>query len=131
MSSIADVVAPGSVVLFNESFASTNEREGSEIASQVTRALLERRARVFFVTHLNQFAHRLFEAGRADSAFLRAERRPDGTRTFKLVNGEPLQTSYGEDLYREVFAVDTEAHGAGPARGGRESEVATLDPDPA
>jgi hypothetical protein len=35
--------------------------------------------------------------------FLRAERRADGQRTFRLVAGEPLPTSYGEDLYRLVF----------------------------
>lgn len=35
LSSIADAVTPDSLVLFNESFAATNEREGSEIARQV------------------------------------------------------------------------------------------------
>jgi len=35
--------------------------------------------------------------------FLRAERRRDGTRPFKLVETEPLQTSYGTDLYRAIF----------------------------
>jgi hypothetical protein len=39
--------------------------------------------------------------------FLRAERNADGTRTFKLIEGEPLETSYGEDLYRKVFGVET------------------------
>lgn len=104
MSEIVDRIKSNSVLLLNESFASTDEREGSEIASQIVRALLHRNVRVFFVTHLYHFAHSLFvrESGRA--AFLRAERRPDGTRPFKLVTGEPLQTSYGEDLYRAVFS---------------------------
>jgi hypothetical protein len=35
--------------------------------------------------------------------FLRAERRPDGARTFKIVEGEPLETSYGADLYARIF----------------------------
>jgi hypothetical protein len=105
MSELADLLVPDSVVLFNESFAATNEREGSEIARQVTSALLERRVRVFFVTHLYEFAHRFHAQGRADALFLRAERRDDGTRTFRLVEAEPLQTSYGEDVYREVFGV--------------------------
>ena len=35
--------------------------------------------------------------------FLRADRREDGRRTFKLIVGEPLGTSFGEDVYREVF----------------------------
>jgi DNA mismatch repair ATPase MutS len=34
MSAIADHLAPDSLVLFNESLAATNDREGSEIAGQ-------------------------------------------------------------------------------------------------
>ena len=36
--------------------------------------------------------------------FLRAEREDDARRTFKVVEAEPLPTSYGEDLYRQIFA---------------------------
>jgi hypothetical protein len=106
MSEIADQVAPNSMVLFNESFAATNEREGSEIASQIVSALLEKRVRVLYVTHLYDFASRFFERRTDGALFLRAERKPDGTRTFRLVEGRPLETSYGEDLYREVFAAE-------------------------
>jgi hypothetical protein len=105
MSDIADTITPNSLALFNESFAATNEREGSEIARQVVRALLEKRVKVLFVTHLYDFAHSVAARRMGDALFLRAERLPDGTRTFKLIQGEPLETSYGEDLYREVFAV--------------------------
>jgi len=103
MSDIADHIVPDSLLLLNESFAATNEREGSEIAMQIVRAMLEKRVKVFFVTHLYEFAHRFFVARSEDGLFLRAERLPDGTRTFKLVEREPLETSYGEDLYREIF----------------------------
>jgi len=108
MSDIADRVGPNAMVLFNESFASTNEREGSEIAGQVIRALLERRIRVFFVTHLYELARGFFDRQTDDAIFLRAQRRADGTRTFRVVEGEPLETSYGEDLYREVFRVGSQ-----------------------
>jgi len=37
------------------------------------------------------------------SLFLRAERKPDGERTFRVTEGERLQTSYGEDLYNRIF----------------------------
>ena len=70
-------------------------------------ALLEKRIKVFFVTHLYDFAHGLFEQQMDEALFLRAERLPDGTRSFKLIEGEPLETSYGEDLYHEVFAAST------------------------
>jgi hypothetical protein len=105
MSDIVETLRPNSMLLFNESFASTNEREGSEIARQIVRALLEKGIKVFFVTHLYEFARGCFDR-KLEALFLRAERQADGTRTFKLVEGEPLSTSYGGDLYREIFAVE-------------------------
>jgi MutS domain V len=103
MSAIVDRIGPDAMVLFNESFASTNEREGSEIAGQIVHALLARRVKILFVTHLYHFARALFDEDADRSVFLRAERRPDGTRPYKLVEGEPLETSYGEDLYASIF----------------------------
>lgn len=47
MSGIVDALTPNSLLLFNESFAATNEREGSEIARQIVRALLETRVRIY------------------------------------------------------------------------------------
>ena len=52
MRDIAGEISPGCLLLGNESFASTNEQEGSEIARQIIRALLDSGIRVFFVTHL-------------------------------------------------------------------------------
>jgi DNA mismatch repair ATPase MutS len=106
MSDIADHLAPNGLLLFNESFAATNEREGAAIADQVVRALLERRIKIFFVTHSYAFAHGLFDQHGGEVLFLRAERLEDGTRTFRLVEGEPLETSHGEDLYRRIFGND-------------------------
>jgi hypothetical protein len=109
MSEIVDRLKPNSILLFNESFASTNEREGSEIARQIVKALREKHVKVFFVTHLYHFAHSVFGQKWDGATFLRAERRPDGTRPFKLLVGEPLQTSYGEDLYSRIFETDGRA----------------------
>lgn len=104
MSQIVDHLTPHAVVLFNESFAATNEREGSEIARQIVLALLARGARAFYVTHMYTLAHGFFEKGQSDALFLRAGREAGGTRTFRLDVGEPLPTSYGEDLYNSIFA---------------------------
>ena len=105
MSDIADNMTSNSMVLFNESLAATNEREGSEIARQIVCALLEKGIKIFFVTHLYALAHG-FAGEKAENAmFLRAERQADGHRTFKLVEGEPLQTSFGGDLYNLIFGV--------------------------
>jgi hypothetical protein len=103
MGDIVDRLTARSMVLFNESFAATNEREGSQIASQITTALLEAGIKVVFVTHLFELARGLYEAKMPNAIFLRAERRADGTRTFRLIEGEPLQTSFGKDLYNSVF----------------------------
>ena len=103
MSAIAGQIPAGGLLLCNESFASTNEREGSEIARQIIRALTEAGIRIIFVTHMYDLAGRYYAAHDPAALFLRAERRPDGQRTFRVPPGEPLPTSYGEDLYQQVF----------------------------
>jgi hypothetical protein len=112
MSTIAEEITFGAILLCNESFASTNEREGSEIARQVVRAFLAKHIRLFLVTHMYDLAHGLFAQPPAPALFLRAERRADGTRTFKLTEGKPLPTSYGEDSYRRIFKAGREAEPA-------------------
>jgi DNA mismatch repair ATPase MutS len=102
MNDIAEAVTPRCVVLFNESFASTNEREGSEIARQIIRGLLEADVTVFYVTHLYDLAESFFLEHSGSTLFLRAERQVDGQRSFKLVEAEPLPTSFGEDLYHRL-----------------------------
>lgn len=104
MNTIVDNVTPGSVVLLNESFASTNEREGSQIARQIVHALLQSGVKVFYVTHMFDLAQSFYRARMDGALFLRAERLEDGRRTFRLNEGEPLPTSYGADLYRRIFA---------------------------
>ncbi|MCB0207588.1 MAG: DNA mismatch repair protein MutS, partial [Anaerolineae bacterium] len=58
---------------------------------------------VFFVTHLYQFAHGFCQQNLDNVLFLRAERLDDGSRTFKVKEGAPLETSFGEDLYGQIF----------------------------
>jgi DNA mismatch repair ATPase MutS len=106
MSDIVDNIVSNSTVLFNESFAATNEREGSEIARQIVSALLEKGIKIFFVTHLYEFAYSFYDKATENAMFLRAERQTDGRRTFRLIKGEPLQTSFGEDMYYKIFGED-------------------------
>ncbi len=107
MSAIIDGMQPRSLMLFNESFASTNEREGSEIGRQIVRAMLGAHIKVVYVTHMFDLANRFRRENAEGTLFLRAQREPDGRRTFRLIEGEPLSTSYGPDLYRETFRADT------------------------
>jgi DNA mismatch repair ATPase MutS len=104
MSAIVDKLTPNCLALLNESFASTNEREGSEIARQIVRAMLQSRVRVICVTHMFDLAHGFFSERSPTALFLRAERLENGERTFQLREGEPLPTSFGEDIYRRIFA---------------------------
>ena len=124
MSTIADEAGPGSLVLLNESFASTNEREGSEIGRQIVRGLLEAGIKVGYVTHMYDLASSLDAERNGEAAFLRAERLADGRRTFRIVPGEPLPTSHGADIYRRIFGDGADGAGSAPAAG-----VAVTEPE--
>jgi hypothetical protein len=103
MSNIAEHIGPEALLLCNESFAATNEREGSQIARQVVDAMLSEHVKVIFVTHMFDLANSYREQRRPDTLFLRAERGTDGARPFRITTGKPLPTSYGEDSYRKIF----------------------------
>jgi hypothetical protein len=106
MSALVDDLSAGALVLSNESFASTNEREGSRLAGDVFGGLADAGVRVVAVTHLGELARMLHADRSRQVVFLRAERRQDGTRPYRLVQGDPLTTSYGDDLYQRVFGPD-------------------------
>ena len=109
MSAIADTAKARAMVLFNESFSSTNEREGTVIAREIIRALIDSGMRVVFVTHFYELAEDVYALHTAGALLLKAGRTDSGDRTFTVVEGAPESTSFGQDLYARVF-VD-----AGPA----------------
>jgi len=88
----------------NEFFSSTNEREGSGIAREVIVALAERGVRVIFVTHFYEIQRWLMENRRDDVLFLRAERKEDGTRTYRIIPGALEKTSYADEVYSKIFS---------------------------
>ena len=123
MDQIVSNLGKDSLLLLNESFATTTEKEGSEIAYGIIRALKEEGVRILTVTHLLSFAQRVYEEVRAHSdgqmpksgetaaggaawsgvAFLSAQRLQDGTRTYKILPHAPEMTSFGLELYDEVL----------------------------
>jgi hypothetical protein len=109
MSTLVEHINPASLLLCNESFASTNELEGSQLARNIIDAMIDTGVKVFFVTHLYDLADSLHARHDPTHMFLRAERRTDGGRTFRLLPGEPEPTSYGHDTFQQIFgtAVDT------------------------
>lgn len=103
MSIIVSKLTRGSMVLFNESFASTNEKEGAEIGRQIIKALTEHAVQVFFVTHLYELARAVEQGWKQDALFLQAERLADQSRSFRIIEAAPLRTSYAMDLYDKIF----------------------------
>lgn len=104
LDSIISKIKRGSLMLFNESFQSTSEREGSAIAYDVIRALHEKGISIVSVSHM-YYLYTLLDSSFGDKEiyYLRATRDDSGTRSYKLVADKPLKTSFAMDLYKEIF----------------------------
>jgi hypothetical protein len=50
---------------------------------------------------LYTFASKYFEDKKVE--FLVAERKEDGSRSYRILKGMPEKTAYGLDLYNKVF----------------------------
>ncbi len=122
MDAIVRALEPGALVCLNESFSSTNEREGSEVACQVIDAFIESDVRVIFVTHHYRAAHELRRRHETVGLFLRADPEPDGTRTYVIREGVPLPTSHAVDLLDRVRAGPGDGRGAPRGRVGEHEE---------
>lgn len=105
MSRIVDNLQKDSLILLNESFATTTEKDGSDIAYNVIRALNEAGVKIITVTHLLSFARQIYSEYGEDHhvAFFCAERMSDGRRTFKMKQSVPELTSFGLDLYEKII----------------------------
>ncbi len=106
ISRIIDNLGERSMVLLNESFATTTEKEGSVIAYDIIKALTEAGVKILTVTHLLSFAQRVYaetEGSVSGVEFFCAERMEDGRRTFKMIQHAPELTSFGLDLYEEII----------------------------
>lgn len=98
-------ITKNSMLLMNESFASTTEEEGSALAEDLTRVLYDEKIPLFFVSHLYQYAIGMYQQKLPEIQFLNAERKSDGTRTFKMVEQPPNHTSYGMDLFDALIGI--------------------------
>jgi MutS domain V len=102
MSVTVSHISPGCLLLCNEPFGSTNEKEGSDIGRQVFLPLAAAGVKVIVVTHLFDLAESLYERDLGTALFLRAPRQ-EGWPPFTLVQGPPEATAYGEDVYMRIF----------------------------
>ena len=103
MDGIVTQLGRESLLLLNESFASTTEKEGSQIAYNIIMPLYEKGIEVMMVTHLHEFAREMYERKLSGAEFLVAERLEDGKRTFHMLPGVPHYSSYGTDLYQYMI----------------------------
>ena len=103
LSDLVSHMQPGSLLLMNESFSTTVEYDASLLAEQIIGAFIKCGITTLFVTHLYEYAHKLFQQNPTDCCFLRAGRISDGSRTYKIEEGEPLKSSFSMDLYRQIL----------------------------
>lgn len=104
MSRLIDRLTPNALVLLDESFSSTNEIEGSQIARDLVDSLVTAGIRTCFVTHLYTLSHGLAHEHDPRHLFLRAQREGHQSLPHRLVPGEPEPTSYAIDQFQQVFA---------------------------
>lgn len=106
MNQIIENIGESSLILLNESFATTTEKEGSVIAYDIIKALNEKGVKILTVTHLLTFAQKVYaesqENPESPVEFFSAERKDNGQRTFKMIQLAPQMTSFGLDLYEEI-----------------------------
>lgn len=103
ISKIVDYIKPGALILLNESFATTSEREAANIAEDILNAFLDNNITCLFVTHIYAYARKAYDEARSQVHFLQAERLKDGTRTYRILPGEPSSTGFGMELYRQII----------------------------
>ncbi len=103
ISRMIDIMAPGSLLFLNESFATTSENEGATIADDIIRALNDSDVTVFFVTHIYAYAKKAFRENYPRTQFLQTERNEKNERTYRIISGEPSMTGYGMELYKKII----------------------------
>lgn len=103
LSDIITDITPGSLLLLNETFATTTDYDAAYLAEELLNGIKESNITCLYVTHNYEFSYRLYRKNRPEDVFLRADRADDGTRSFCLREGEPIKTGHALDLYREVM----------------------------
>ena len=103
-------IAGNALVLFNESFATTTESEGFEIASDILRALSEAEEppKIFFVTHnypllkKRREVSKLLANGAEIKNLIVREGENPADRTYKIVEGEPQENINTMDFFEKL-----------------------------
>ncbi|WP_318767329.1 P-loop NTPase family protein [Lactiplantibacillus carotarum] len=102
MNQLVKVMSRNSLMLMNESFASTNEHEGSAINWSITQGLLNVGLTVITVSHQYEYTQLIQKSG-YQPYFLLAQRQTDGKRSYQVLPATPKVTSFGLDIYRRII----------------------------
>lgn len=100
---LISLMSKDSLLLMNETFSTTTEYDASYLTEQITAAFRSCGLLTIFVTHLYQYAHKIYEEASDDCIFFRAGRNSDGSRTHTIEIGEPVKSSFALDLYHEIL----------------------------
>ena len=109
LAELFDATTDRSLLLLNESLASTNATEAILVAEDMLRALRTVGTRTLYATHLHEMAERLGELNTPRETgphigALTAETEWDGEevrRTYRIVEGPPQGKSFARDLARK------------------------------
>lgn len=91
------------LILLNESFATTTEVTAFQIAMDLMHTCMEEDVTVWMVTHITKFAKELYQEKRPDILFLSAGRKAEDEIRFQMYEKVPGDTSYGLELYEQMI----------------------------
>ncbi len=94
----------GSLILLNESFATTTEVTAYQIATDLLRVCLEEGLTLWMVTHITTFARQMYQISDGRVLFLSAGREANHEQRYSMVEKEPENTSYGLELYDQIIS---------------------------
>lgn len=91
------------LILLNESFATTTEVTAYQIAMDLTHACMQHNVTIWMVTHITKFAQELYQEKCKEVLFLSAGRQDEKELRFSMYEKEPGNTSYGLELYENMI----------------------------
>lgn len=103
LNTIIKHIAPKSLLLLNETFATTTDYDAAYLSRELLTGLKHSGITCLFVTHNYEFSHSLYLKHQKENIFLRADREEDGERCFRLREGEPFKTGFAIDLYHDIM----------------------------
>lgn len=103
MEGILRHASENTLILLNESFATTTEVTAFQIAMDLFHSCLEHEVTLWMVTHITKFAKELYREDRDDVLFLSAGRKAEKEIQFRMYEKVPGDTSYGLELYEQMI----------------------------